>query len=91
MAAPIFVLCTLKTKSTEPTEADQTLYGSYDGEALAGSGGNDTLYAGDANDTLTGGAGNDQLEGGRGRDTTGDQHTITDAARGLSWVGHRGT
>ncbi|MDR0777352.1 MAG: putative Ig domain-containing protein [Azonexus sp.] len=61
-----------------PTDGDDVLYGTPEGDLLdAGAGndivlglaGNDTIFGGDGNDILDGGEGDDVLDGGAGNDT----------------------
>ena len=59
----------LVARAIAPTDADQTLTGSYDANVISGGGGNDSLYGLGSNDTLIGGVGNDFLSGYEGSDT----------------------
>lgn len=58
----------LLARSWMPSAADQTMYGTEEGDTLDGGGGNDTLNGYGGNDTLLGGDGNDWLYGGDGDD-----------------------
>jgi Ca2+-binding RTX toxin-like protein len=52
-----------------PTEDDDSLLGTPEGDVISGLGGHDTIKGLAGNDTLNGDAGNDLLEGGAGADT----------------------
>lgn len=52
----------------EPTEGDDVLSGTLDGEQIDGLAGNDQIYGRAGNDTLIGNAGNDVLSGDTGSD-----------------------
>ncbi len=59
---------TVRAKSLEVTEGDDTIYGFGSGDVIDGLGGNDILHGLNGNDTLDGGTGNDTLDGGFGND-----------------------
>lgn len=59
--------------------ANDEIWGSTNGEALAGFGGNDTIIALDGNDSVAGGAGDDDVNGNVGRDVVGGE-------AGADWV-----
>jgi len=55
--------------SSNPTEGDDTLYGTPGNDTIDGLGGNDQIFGLAANDNLLGGIGNDTLNPGLGIDT----------------------
>ena len=58
----------LVTESTEASEGNATLTGTFGDDWLVGGSGNDWIDGGDGNDDLSGEAGNDTLLGGNGDD-----------------------